>query len=155
MKKFRLLLLVLLGLLLAGCQLRPVAATPPTRIAFTTDRDGVFEVYLMDRDGDNPRNLTNSQENDGLPTWSSPTRTFAFVTDREGNNLSVYRMDADGSHPTKLSQDIVANGASPLWSPTGEWLAFGSGSVEESDIYVVDAAGREVINLTNRPGLDY
>ena len=51
------------------------------RIAFASDRDGhvhaklgwsTYEIYVMDADGDNQKNLTNNRSDDGTPAWFSP-----------------------------------------------------------------------------------
>ena len=41
------------------------------RIAFDSDRDGNFEVYVMDADGSNQTRLTNNPALDAYPAWSS------------------------------------------------------------------------------------
>ena len=40
------------------------------RILFESNRDGNWEVYVMDGDGSNPKNLSNSPTNDQGPVWS-------------------------------------------------------------------------------------
>ena len=40
-----------------------------TRIAFSSDRNGNWDIYVMDTDGKNPRNLTNHPDDDTAPTW--------------------------------------------------------------------------------------
>ena len=39
------------------------------QIAFQSDRDGDFDIYVMDNDGDNPQNLTNNPHDDYCPSW--------------------------------------------------------------------------------------
>jgi TolB protein len=39
-------------------------------IAFTSDRDGNSEIYLMAADGSNPRNISNDPAQDQSPNWS-------------------------------------------------------------------------------------
>jgi len=45
------------------------ATYPETQIAFTSKRDGNYEIYVMDRDGTNQINLTNNPAYDGFPPW--------------------------------------------------------------------------------------
>ncbi|MBI1881892.1 MAG: PD40 domain-containing protein, partial [Chloroflexi bacterium] len=153
MKKHPVVLLAVLWLLV-GCQFRPIVPTR-TQIAFMTDRDGDFEIYLMERDGSRLVNLTQNKGNDGVPIWSSQARAFSFITTRDGENrLSIYRMDVKGENQTTLTPDLAVDGVPPTWSPTGEWVAFGSGGEENPDVYLVDAMGKQVVNLTNNPAKD-
>jgi len=64
------ILALLLVVSLSGCL--PMSALPATgRIAFTSERDGNPEIYVMDADGSNQRNLTNNPFfHDEVPAWS-------------------------------------------------------------------------------------
>jgi TolB protein len=53
-------------------------------IAFMSDRDGNFEIYVMEPDGSNQLNLTNHPASDSSPSWSPNGRELAFVSDRTG-----------------------------------------------------------------------
>ena len=46
-----------------------VAVDAQAQIAFVSDRDGNFEIYVMDADGGNQRNLTNNPHHDWGPAW--------------------------------------------------------------------------------------
>ena len=46
------------------------------KIAFTTKRDGNFEVYVMNADGSGQQNLTRNPAPDRAPVWS-PGRKVA------------------------------------------------------------------------------
>ena len=43
-----------------------------SKIAFASNRDGDFEIFVMDEDGSNPINLTNSAGGDSAPAFSPP-----------------------------------------------------------------------------------
>jgi serine/threonine-protein kinase len=89
----------------------PVAATGwpgdvPTdnlgnRVLLMSDRSGNWDVYSVNADGTELRQLTGAPGNDGLATASPDGRAVAFLTDREGH-WSVYVMRPDGSDATKL-----------------------------------------------------
>ena len=49
-----------------------VQAPQKTQIAFTSNRDGNCEIYVMDADGKNQRNLTNNPADDCWPSWFDP-----------------------------------------------------------------------------------
>ena len=61
-------------------------------IAFSSMRDGNHEIYLMDTNGKNLRNLTNHRASECHPTWSPDGRWIAFVSRQDGNS-ELYVMD--------------------------------------------------------------
>lgn len=156
MKKLVLLLLAA-TVFLVGCQLGPVVPErpPESRIAFMTDRDGNFEIYVMERDGSQPVNLTNTAErNEGLPTWSQRLNSLAYVAEQDSGNLGLQRMDAGGNNMIVLSDNASLAASPPAWSPTGQWVAFGQGDQQTADVYLADAAGEQLVNITDSPAFD-
>ena len=121
-------------------------------IAFDSQRDGHWEVYLMDENGLNVVNLTNHPANDGDPTWSPDGKRIAFDSDRDGN-WEIYAMNRDGSEVTRLTNHR-ADDDSPAWSPDGSRIAFKSNRDGNWEIYVVNLDNLGVTNLTNHPGTD-
>ena len=76
----------------------PVWSPDSRHIAFVTNRDGNGEIYGMDEDGINLRNLTNHEGWDANPAWSPDGRHIAFVSSRDGNSeiyLITFRRDAE------------------------------------------------------------
>jgi TolB protein len=67
------------------------------QIAFASERDGGWEVYVMDADGSNQRQLTKDNVFSFLPAWSPDGTRIAFISAR-GTTWGVYIMDADGSN---------------------------------------------------------
>ena len=151
-------LLLIAPFVVGACQLRPtVPELPPkeARIAFMTNRNGNFEIYLMDRDGNNLTKLTDEAEtNNILPAWSSRSRVFAYLADQAGVGLSIQRMDDEGQDQIILSGDVSVDPGPLFWSPTGEWVGFGAGRETNAEIYIADASGERVVNLSNSPAED-
>jgi Tol biopolymer transport system component/Flp pilus assembly protein TadD len=81
-------------------------AASGSRIAFMSERDGNWEIYVVNDAGSGLKRLTNSNANDGLPTWSPDGEFIATVSD-EGGTWAVWVMRADGSARRKLF-DIAA-----------------------------------------------
>jgi hypothetical protein len=55
----------------------PLSGSGGGVIAFTSERDGNFEIYVMNADGSNQRRLTNNQVLDGIPAWRPVVTTVS------------------------------------------------------------------------------
>ena len=121
------------------------------KIAFTSDRDGNPEIYVMNADGSGVTRLTNNPAADDEPAWSPDGTKIAFSSNRDGN-IEVYVMNADGSGQTNLTNNPALDGA-PAWSPDGTKIAFWSNRDDagDSEIYVMNADGSGPTRLTNNP----
>ena len=134
------ILILYLALFMIGVQAH-------AQIAFTSFRDGNEEIYVMDADGSNLRNLTRNPALDSRPAWSPDGGQIAFMSDRDGN-WEIYVMDADGGNPQRLTRHL-AHDWSPSWSPNGEHIAFNSSRGGNNEIYVMDTESGNLRNLTN------
>ena len=121
-------------------------------IAFQSNRNGNFEIYVMAADGSNPRRLTNHSATDGAAAWSPDGRHIAFDSNRNGN-FEIYVMAADGSNPRRLTNHS-ANDGLPAWSPDGRHIAFNSNRDGNHEIYVMAADGSNPRRLTYRSADD-
>ncbi len=110
------------------------------KIAFASDRDGNYEIYVMDSDGSNATRLTHNDASDLHPDWSADGSKIAF---QSTVNLStaIYIINADGSGLVNLTQNPSADYRYPAWSPDGTQLAFTAYTGGGTDIYVIAADG--------------
>lgn len=122
-------------------------------IAFTSERDGNLEIYVMEPDGFNQVRLTNNSAADEDPDWSSDRRKIAFHSERD-QNAEIYVMNADGSGQTRLTSH-PATDRNPSWSPDGSRIAFESFRDGNREIYVMNADGSNQRRLTNHSALDF
>ena len=121
------------------------------KIAFSSDRDGDLEIYTIDTDGTNLVRMTNHPARDTQPAWSPDGRKIAFTSDRRNRfSLEIYVMNADGDRLEQLTTDHppAVNDEFPTWSPDGTKIAFASNRDESYDIYVMDADGKNSVQLT-------
>src|SRR5438132_13839366 len=81
----------------------------PHKIVYETNRDGNWELYLVNADGSNPVNLTNTKDVDELYPKPSPDGTMlSFVADEKKGKekvRNVYVMNIDGTATTKLADN--------------------------------------------------
>ncbi len=119
------------------------------RIVFASNRDGDWDIYSMDANGNNLLQLTDHPASDEDPACSPDGRRIAFVSDR-GVTRDLYVMDSDGNNVVRLTHDNFFESRAS-WSPEGTKITFSNFRivVGNSEIYAMDANGENEINLTN------
>jgi len=143
----------------------PAWSPDGTKIAFESDRDGNFEIYVADADGSNQRRLTRYDGFDGHCTWAPNGKQIAFERSSGKLTSRVCVMNADGSSVHPLTAKL--NARQPDWSPDGSKIAFaavnGPGLITSrtefqllrdkgalgEDIYMVDLDGSHRRRVTN------
>lgn len=121
------------------------------KIAFSTKRDGNWEIYSMNVDGTEQINLTKNPADDLLGGWSPDGANIVFVSERTGE-LDIFIMNPDGSGLKNLTNNPAID-TSPAWSPDGRLIAFISDRDGHEEIYVMNADGSQQTRLTNEPNL--
>jgi DNA-binding SARP family transcriptional activator len=131
---------------------RPGADWSPdgTRIAFTADVRGTPEVFVVDFNGANLRDLTRHSGWDGYPAWSPDGEQLAFVS-RRGGRTDMYAVRPDGADLRRLTRTTTEKGQ-PCWlSPTV--LAFVAGPESGRTLQVLDAFGGQLRDLPEAEGV--
>ena len=67
-----------------GLDMRPVWSPDGKQIAFTSNRDGNYEIYAMNADGSNVRRITDHDERDDYPAWHPDGKKLVYVSERDG-----------------------------------------------------------------------
>lgn len=113
-----------IALILAACggEDSQPAAPPTGRIAFTSDRDDIPRVYVMNADGSEQTNLTSDPAGGSSPWWSPDGAQIAFSSQRD-RQPDIYLMNADGSDVRQLTDDPALDGFL-RWSPDGSKVTF-------------------------------
>ncbi len=86
-----------------------------TKIAYQSDVDGDFDVYVMNADGSGQTQLTNDPLFDSAPSWSPDGSKIAFQSSRDGD-FEILAMNADGSGQTPLTLNTALDRVAD-WQP--------------------------------------
>jgi len=128
------------------------SAPPPEKIAFSSNRDGNDEIYVMNPDGSGQARLTNDAGSDLHPSFSGDETRITFSSTRNGNS-EIYVMNLDGSDPLRLTNS-AANDSQPSFSRDGLKIVFRSNRDGNDEIYSMTATGGNVTRLTNNSVAD-
>jgi Tol biopolymer transport system component len=79
------------------------------------ERNGDFEVYVINSDGSDLTNLTSNSAGDFNPRWSPDGKKITFVSNRDGDK-DIYTMDADGSNVAPVTTNSWHD-MDPDWQP--------------------------------------
>lgn len=116
--------------------------------------DDNHEVWVVEADGSDLVNLTNSAASEWNATWSPDGSQILFTS--VDDEYGLYVMDADGSNATLLREPI--HGTDLHWSPDGSRIVY-TGKCETDaigqQVCVMDADGSNPVNLTNHPADDW
>jgi uncharacterized protein YjdB len=132
-----------------GTNLGAAYSPDRTRIAFSSNRSGTFDIWLMDADGTQLTQLTSGSGDETEPAWT-PDGTRIVYTSSTGGQTQIASSGVDGSEPTQLTETTGGN-ISPAVSPDGRIIAFASGRAGNYDIYEMAMDGSAVRRITATP----
>lgn len=116
------------------------------RIAFSSNEwNWAPNIFSMNVDGSDARQLTHYGGLDDEPAWSPDGRRLAFISSR--SHADLYVMNADGSHPVPLTTGLDVSEF--VWSPDGRRIAFTGHRNETRAIYIVDTTGSGLMKLND------
>jgi uncharacterized protein YjdB len=120
-----------------GTNIQAALSPDRTRIAFSSNRNGNFDIYLMDADGKNLRRLTTDPRNDGDPAWTPDGQRVVYTSTR-GTGTQIAVVSLDGSEVVLTS--AAGGNHSPAVSPDGT-IAFVSARDGNQEIYTMGLDG--------------
>ncbi len=101
-----------------------VGFAPNGKIIFSSPMSGTDEIWSINADGGEQRQLTNDAADDSAPVASPDNNSIFFFSNRTGK-AQVWRMNADGSNQTQIT---VKEGGYPIFvSPEGRWIYYHHG----------------------------
>ena len=113
--------------------------TPDNRILYTSMASGNEDIWIMDIDGKNRKQLTTNPDPDFWPSVSIDGRYIVFTSER-ARGRKAWMMDIDGNNPRELFAGNNPQGA-------GDWIVYGGGNAGLSKAPV---NGGEHVKIDNR-----
>ena len=131
-------------------------------IAFSSERNGNLDVYLIPAGGGNAKQLTTHSADDTVLGWSSDSRSVLFSANRGEDFMpQLYLVSTEGGMPWKAGTDM---GVQASYSPDGQRLAYNQKSQVywrkyyrgsfQSDIMIMDVAAKKFTQVTDFDGAD-
>lgn len=131
--------------------IHPAVSPDGNFIAFSSKKTGFWDIYLLDLNTKDIRQVTNTQQYDGSPTWSPDGKWIAFETYAEGHiEIALVTPEDLTQAPVLLTTNLFEN-YSPRWSPTGREIIFISNQGGNEDVWLanLDKIDDRFSNLSN------
>ena len=146
-------------------------------IVFTSTRNGDLDIYTMDADGSNVKQLTHELGYDGGPFWSYDGKKIVYRSQQPKTpeeitqykelysqglvqplHLELWTMNADGSNKRQITHNGAAN-FGPYWLRDGKRIIFASNMEDQKaetgfDLYLVNEDGTGLERITYYPDFD-
>lgn len=116
-------------------------------IVYMSNRDGSWQIYIMNADGSGVRRLTTNDADNYHPRFSPDGRQIAFASKMDGD-WDVYLMDLQGQIVRQVT-DRPGNQYYPAFSPDGLTLSMMDNTSGRWQVVLADTAGNLVENLSS------
>src|SRR5256886_1741165 len=136
-----------------GGAYHPQFSPDGTKIAFGSDRSGYPEIWVCNRDGSDPAQITSMPGSAGTPRWSPDSRSLAFDF-RPKEHSEIYVVEVPGGAPRQITTVPGANNVVPSWSRDGQWVYFASkGGGRDFQVWKGPIRGGPAVQMTKKGGL--
>ncbi|MGZ8842247.1 MAG: protein kinase domain-containing protein [Pyrinomonadaceae bacterium] len=119
--------------------------TPDNKVVYTSMVSGNVDIWIMNADGTNQKQLTTDPELDDTPVVS-PDGRYIFFDSMRGKLPSVWRMDIDGGGVKQITdkEDYVQG-----ISPDGQWIVFSSWRTGRQTLWKVGIDGGTPVQISD------
>ncbi len=123
-----------------------------SQIAFSSNRTGHEEIWLMDWDGANQRQITTHNGLSILPSWSPDNERMVYTSFARGTS-DMFIINRRGGGRIRLNTGLNLN-TSATFSPVGNDIAFVGSVNGNPDIYLIKDDGTNIRRLTTSTSIE-
>ncbi|MBK9927660.1 MAG: PD40 domain-containing protein [Anaerolineales bacterium] len=122
--------------------------------AMAVDQPNAYEIFLMNPDATDVRQLTRGLSGiGGSLDWSPDGKYLLIYAGSEGDK-NIFRIDVEAKTAAQLTQG--GNNAACSYSPDGQWIAFNSlRNNDQADLFIMRADGSSMRQITDNPEPDW
>lgn len=119
----------------AGVEAQPSLSPDGRSVAFVSDHDGQFDIWMGLVVGGSLVRITNDSNLETRPRWSPDGTKIAYGRLNEDGLWDIWVVPALGG----VARKILANATEPAWSPDGRSLAYAN--LSTNTIWICEATG--------------
>lgn len=122
--------------------------------AMAVDSPNAYEIFLMNPDATNVRQLTRGLQGIGGSLDWSPDGRFLLIYAGPPGDKDIFRIDVEAKTASQLTDG--GNNAACSYSPDGQWIAFNSlRNNDQADLFIMRADGSSMRQITDNPEPDW
>jgi Tol biopolymer transport system component len=123
---------------------QPVYSPDGEWVAFSSNRGGGMNLWLVSTRTGNLRRVTDSHVN-WDPAFTRDGKRLLWSSNR-GGNFEVWTADVDGGGPRQLTRD-GGNAENPTATPDGQWVVYSSGNPQRAGLWKIRSDGSGAVQL--------
>ncbi len=122
--------------------------------AMAVDQPNAYEIFLMNSDGTNVRQLTRGLPGIGGSLDWSPDGKYLLISAGPAGDKNIFLVDVAAETAAQLTNG--GNNAASSFSPDGKWIAFNSlRNNDQADIFIMQSDGSNLHQVTDNPEPDW
>ncbi|MFZ2423608.1 MAG: hypothetical protein WA029_20945, partial [Anaerolineae bacterium] len=121
----------------------PAWSPDSQKIAFESDRDGDWDIYIFDLTTHTISKVTNNTTHEMQPNWSFDSDRIVYTSDLYTPNGEIFVMHADGSNAQRLTVNFGGDG-DPSWEPSFGRIVFWGSRPQGQALYTMRPDGTDI-----------
>ena len=124
-----------------------------SRVYFVSNRTGSDEIWTMDWDGNNQKQLTSLRSLSIMPSISPDGSRVAFTTWAKGTPR-IMMVNTDNGRPLPFYNQEASLNATASFTPDGKQIYYSSSAAGLAQIFAADLSGQGFRRISHRPDIE-